>query len=459
MIIYRMDRNYNYYQILGVEKNAPYLEIRKKYLYLVLKYHPDRNRHLSKDKYQENEENFKIITIPFTTLTDVQEREKYDNKLKNSQSSFFYSYHNNNVNFTVSSLLLNIASKFFSNDKIKIGQDFYNTFYNFITTKTEKTSETLNEFKNFVNEKNNNREKEKEKEKEKEYKNSKEKSELVNNMTKESETTKEIYNNKMCINNVPRNEINENVDDSSNSLTKYKNKENQIKKNNDLVYNVNISLEDIYNEVPKELNVARIRLCHLCLGRGYLGFGVNMSLCHICNGLMRLIDKKKFNIDTRESKIIFKNEGNMIINENMKNNMNNEINDLVINIYSKDDSRFERNEYDLIMNYNVSLIELYTEINILFEHLDNKKYLITYKDSEDSLNKIIHKMKIKVSNMGLPRSDPDLGRGDLYIKLNVILPDLSKSEVNKLKNIIFEPNNDSNNYDDTLINKIIIFNT
>jgi DnaJ-class molecular chaperone len=283
-------------------------------------------------------------------------------------------------------------------------------------------------------------------------------------MTKESETTKEIYNNKMCINNVPRNEINENVDDSSNSLTKYKNKENQIKKNNDLVYNVNISLEDIYNEVPKELNVARIRVCHLCLGRGYLGFGLNMSLCHICNGLMRLIDKKKFNIDTRESKIIFKNEGNMIINENnenMKNNMNNEINDLVINIYSKDDSRFERNEYDLIMNYNVSLIELYTEINILFEHLDNKKYLITYKDSEDSLNKIIHKMKIKVPNMGLPRPDPnpDLGRGDLYIKLNVILPDLSKSEVNKLKNIIFEPKNDSNNYDDTSINKIIIFNT
>ena len=185
-----------------------------------------------------------------------------------------------------------------------------------------------------------------------------------------------------------------------------------------------------------------------------------MSLCHICNGLMRLIDKKIFNIDTRETKIIFKNEGNMIINENnMNNNMNNEINDLVINIYSKDDSRFERNEYDLIMNYNVSLIELYTEINILFEHLDNKTYLIKYRDAEDSFNKIIHKMKIKVPNMGLPRPDPDIGRGDLYIKLNVILPDLSKSEVNKLKNIIFEPKNNSDNYDDTSINKIIIFNT
>jgi DnaJ-class molecular chaperone len=141
---------------------------------------------------------------------------------------------------------------------------------------------------------------------------------------------------------------------------------------------------------------------------------------------------------------------------------NNIINDLVINISSKEDSRFERDGYDLLMNYNVSLIELYTEINILFEHLDNKIYLIKYKDQEDSLNKIIHKMKIKVPNMGLPRPEPDLGRGDLYIKLNVILPDLSKSEVNKLKNIIFEPKNNSDNDDETedsSINKIIIFNT
>jgi DnaJ-class molecular chaperone len=110
------------------------------------------------------------------------------------------------------------------------------------------------------------------------------------------------------------------------------------------------------------------------------------------------------------------------------------------------------------MNYNVSLIELYTEINILFEHLDTKTYLIKYKDSEDSLNKIIHRMKIKVPNMGLPRPDSytDIGRGNLYIKLNVILPDLSKSEINQLKNMnIFGTKNDSDN-DDSSINKISV---
>ncbi len=431
-----MDKNYNYYQILGVDNNASYIEIRKKYLYLVLKYHPDRNRHLSKDKYQENEEYFKLITIAFTTLSDVQEREKYDNKLKNSESSFFYSYHNNNnnINFTVSSILLNIASKIFSNDQIKIGQDFYNTFYNFITSKNEKTSKTLNEFKNFVNEKNMNRKKET-----KNQENIKQNDKGIKNEDSKNQET-EIIN--ISINNTSRND---------NSLTNYKSKESKIKSNNDLVYNVNVSLADIYNEVPKELNVARIRVCHLCLGRGYLGFGVNMSLCHICNGLMRVIDKKIFNIDIRESKIIFKNEGNQTINENNQKNENNEskenINDLVININSKDDSRFERNKYDLLMNYNVSLIELYTEINILFEHLDNKTYLVKYKDSEDSVNKIIHKMKIKVPNMGLPRPGPDLGRGNLYIKLNVILPDLSKSEINQLKNMNIFGNISKSNYD------------
>lgn len=449
----------NYYQILGVENNASYLEIRKKYLILVLKYHPDRNRHLSKEKYQENEENFKLITIAFTTLSDTKEREKYDNKLKNEKPSFFYSYHNNNVNFTVSSILLNIASKIFSNDKIKIGQDFYNTFYNFITSKNEKTSQTINEFRNFVNEKNNNRKENQNHPKEKEDKNIKKENESKYNQKNEKENEKEKeneINDKICINSIPRNQFDDN------SLTKYKNKkETKIKNNNDLVYNVNISLADIYNEVPKELIVSRIRVCHLCLGRGYLGFGINMSLCHICNGLMRIIDKKKFDIDTRELKLIFKNEGNQIINDNDNNNNDEndneiKINDLIINIYSKEDSRFERNEYDLIMNYNVSLIELYTEINILFEHLDNKKYLIKYKDTEDSLNKIIHKMKIKVPNLGLPR--PDLERGDLYIKLNIILPDLSKSEINKLKNIIFDF--ETNNYDsDTSINKITIVNS
>ena len=62
----------NYYEILDVDKNSSYEDIRKQYHKLALKYHPDRNNN-------ENEnEKFKSISDAYDILGDKEKRKKYD---------------------------------------------------------------------------------------------------------------------------------------------------------------------------------------------------------------------------------------------------------------------------------------------------------------------------------------------------------------------------------------------
>lgn len=63
----------DYYELLGVAKNATTDEIRKAYRNLALKYHPDRN---PGDK--EAEKKFKEISQAYDVLSDAEKRKKYD---------------------------------------------------------------------------------------------------------------------------------------------------------------------------------------------------------------------------------------------------------------------------------------------------------------------------------------------------------------------------------------------
>ncbi len=66
-----------YYEILGVNRDAPLKEIKKAYKKLAKKWHPDLNR----DNLKVAEEKMKEINVAYSTLSDEVARMDYNKKL------------------------------------------------------------------------------------------------------------------------------------------------------------------------------------------------------------------------------------------------------------------------------------------------------------------------------------------------------------------------------------------
>lgn len=67
-------RKRDYYEVLGIGRNAPAEEIKSAYRKAALRWHPDRNP----EKKQEAEERFREATEAYSMLSDPQKREMYD---------------------------------------------------------------------------------------------------------------------------------------------------------------------------------------------------------------------------------------------------------------------------------------------------------------------------------------------------------------------------------------------
>ena len=68
----------NYYEILGVERNASQDDIKKAYRKLAMKWHPDRWVNATEEEKKTAEDNFKNISKAYDVLSDEQKRQRYD---------------------------------------------------------------------------------------------------------------------------------------------------------------------------------------------------------------------------------------------------------------------------------------------------------------------------------------------------------------------------------------------
>ena len=65
----------DYYEILGVDKKASKIDIKKAYRELAKKHHPDKGG---------DEETFKMVGEAYQTLIDDKKRQQYDNPIPNN---------------------------------------------------------------------------------------------------------------------------------------------------------------------------------------------------------------------------------------------------------------------------------------------------------------------------------------------------------------------------------------
>ena len=79
----------DYYEVLGVKKDATADEIRKAYKKLAIKWHPDKNP----DNKEEAENRFKEISEAYSVLSDPEKKKEYDNRDKiNFQGFDFHDF-------------------------------------------------------------------------------------------------------------------------------------------------------------------------------------------------------------------------------------------------------------------------------------------------------------------------------------------------------------------------------
>ncbi|MEO0143365.1 MAG: molecular chaperone DnaJ [candidate division WOR-3 bacterium] len=115
----------DYYEILGVSRNATQEEIKEAYRKLVLKYHPDK---VPPEKKKEAEEKFKEISEAYEVLSDPEKRKLYDTY----GTADFSDY--TNYNFNVEDFF----SRHYEDLRDVFGDFFSDIFENFFGFKTTK---------------------------------------------------------------------------------------------------------------------------------------------------------------------------------------------------------------------------------------------------------------------------------------------------------------------------------
>lgn len=199
--------------------------------------------------------------------------------------------------------------------------------------------------------------------------------------------------------------------------------EDDIKTTENIYYNLNVSLEDIYQKKIKKISLKHRRLVD--------GKYIDLPIIY------------KIPVYIRES--IFYEEAHDKRGFTKRGNV-------IFNVYDKDHNIFKRlNDFDLIMVHYINLYDIYRGFSFKFTHLDGKEIIVQCRPG--SLAEQGHFYQ-KLEGYGLP-CEIDTGRGDLFIRYMVNFP-----HIDKVENIIDGHDLDNEDYnEDHNDNSVEIKNT
>lgn len=181
------------------------------------------------------------------------------------------------------------------------------------------------------------------------------------------------------------------------------------KRTDDIYYNINTKLEDIYNKKNKKLTLYHKRL----INDQYIEVPID------------------YKIPLYMKETVFEGEAHH------KRNYE-EFGDVIITIYDKEHPIFKRiNDYDLIMEHDINFYDIYKGFSFKFKHLDGET--IEVQSRPESLKEQCHFYQ-KIIGKGLPQGEE--GRGDLFIRYIVHLPHIENIE--KICDGHYQENNNYN---------------
>jgi DnaJ-class molecular chaperone len=334
----------DYYQVLNVNRDASEEDIRKSYKKLALLYHPDKNQN-----NPEACEKFKEISEAYSILSDKSKRSQYD-LLGNVDNTFDgedpFSVFNNIFQQHMSGFMnmrydndINLADIMGSIPGMPPGVfPFGNVHVRVHTFPTDM---------------------------------------FQTNAFQEEEI---MYNDM------------NNMNDMNNKHNMNKVKINLKGKPDNIIYNIDVSFADIYNEKMKKITILRERKK---------------------NGKY-IEKKKKIEIPVYGKEIILEGEGHELKDYKERG-------DVVINIYNKKDKHFKRvNEYDMVTFKDLTIAEFYSPFiyEIVLPHGEVLKV-----QSEKMNNKKILIQKIKGKGLPYKNDNNEPSHGDLFVIYKIVLPD------------------------------------
>lgn len=265
--------------------------------------------------------------------------------------------------------------------------------------------------------------------------------------------------------------------------------------NEDLIEKINVTLEQLYNEIPVNFTYKYKSYCIKCNGEGYKngynpsckscdGKGMKVHLikmgpmiqqqivqCNVCNGSGKIVNdnnkcdqcngncynykEKTIQIPlksglTTENKINFSGKGH-----HYKNNKTN----LIILINELPHDIFKRNNDDLFINIELKLYQALFGFNKVITHLDGRLLHINHTGkTEYNTIKYIQEEGMKSLNNNT--------KGNIYIKFTIKLPDINNMGLeNKaiLKTLLESTEQDECNSENNIcnmekLNKTKLFN-